>query len=321
MSNQTSTAGPTRTDQLAAEYQPMGAVGQDQPRTADQSMVVFLGQNGCGKSHLMQSHPGLAIANFQQTPTTNANPVAEMWPRDSGEPIAWPDFVEFVTHVVDANLRGLKNAPTGIGIDSYVDMLECAYKYSALLLYNRRNKTEKKTLAEITPWDTVNEDGQAVWGLAYSWIKDVIRACKSAYVGLVFAVPVAHLFVEYRKERETIKEERLEPMLSKSGQQFRILQDSADALLFVTKEKQTRTVQQDREVTVRGKTFTKKENVSVVGVRQVVLSDYEKMERYLKIRSAKMRLPEVIEISDTGWAGFAEPWNKCAGVPAGSTSK
>ena len=314
--SQTSTAGPTRTDQLAAQYEPMGTVAEDQPRTADQSMIVFLGVNGCGKSHLLQSHPGCAIVNFQQTPTTHANPVAEMWPKDSGEPIRWNEFTDYVNYIIKANLTGLKGAPTTIGIDSYVDMLECAWFYSAWMLNCRRNRNNPKTLSEFTIWDAINEDGMAVWGMAYAWIKDICRTCKAAYVGLIFVVPVAHLMIEHKVKRETIKEERLEPMLSKSGQQFRILQDAADALLYVTKEKRSRTVQQEYEVVVGGKKIKKTRGVTVPGVRQVILSDHEPMHRYLKVRSAKMLLPETIDISDTGWAGFSAAWNKSAGVPA-----
>ncbi len=297
---------------MAAKYEPMGTVAEDQPRSADQSMIVFLGVNGCGKSHLLQSHPGCAIVNFQQTPTTHANPVAEMWPKDSGEPIRWNEFTDYVDHIVKSNLAGLKGSPRTIGIDSYLDMVECAWLYSAWMMNCRRNKDTKKTISEFTIWDAINEDGMAVWGMAYAWIKDVIRTCKAAYVGLAFVVPVEHLMIEHVVRRETIKEERLEPMVT--GKQFRILRDSADALLYVTKEKRNRSVQQEVDVIIRGEKVKKMRSVTVPGVRQVILSDHEPMHRYIKVRSSKMLLPETIDISDTGWAGFAESWNKSAGI-------
>lgn len=311
---QTSTAGKTRAQQLAVQYQPLGTKGEDQPRSAAQSMIVLLGMNGAGKSFITQSHPGCAVANFQMTPTTHPNPVCEMWPRDSGEPVAWPDFVDFVKYIVKANLEGQAGAPTSIAIDSYTDMMYSVRMYAAWKMHKRRNGDGATPFAEYTVWDALNEDGQAVWGLAYEWTKSIIAACRASYVGLIFTVGVEHIFVEYMKGREKIKEERMEPMAT--AKQFKIIRDAADALLYVQKNNIIKMEMVDKTVKLRGQMVTKPERVEVPGVRQVILRDYAQLSRYLKVRSAKLPLPLSIDVSDTGWAGFAEVWNKSAGVPA-----
>lgn len=314
MTQQTLLEGPTRTEQLRQKYVPTGAKGSQVIKTADQSYILWAGRSGCGKSYLLQSNPNACILNFDASPTTNPNCVAEIWPA-VGSPPTWPDVTKKINEVIAAFTAKLDGAPSMVVFDSYMGALTLVRSYVAYTLYERsaqRRETQAKAVAEFDPFDIRTQDGRQVWDLAYDWINYEIAKLRAAGMGVGVILHVADEVVEFGEGDKKITLER--PDLTTTESQLGRMYPFADSLLLIEKQDSVARKSVDETFSIRGKAVIRSKTIQTPSTNLLIISKGapDSIQRYLKTRTISP-LPPSIEIGPgDGWDTFATIYNKCS---------